>query len=58
MKGKRLEAAMKMASLSIYKGILRRTVPKALYDLLWAQTDESFLRAWGALFAGPVPSAA
>ena len=51
MKGKRLEAAMKMASLSIYKGILRRTVPKALYDLLWAQTDESFLRAWGALFA-------
>lgn len=51
MNGKRREAAMKMASLSIYKGILNRTVPQALYRLLWAENEESFLRAWGELFA-------
>ena len=42
---------MKMASLSIYKGILNRTVPQALYRLLWAENEEAFLRAWGELFA-------
>ena len=51
MNGKRREAAMKMASLSIYKGILNRTVPQALYRLLWAENEEAFLRAWGELFA-------
>ncbi|MCH4239076.1 MAG: ATP-binding protein [Oscillospiraceae bacterium] len=44
-------AAEAMASLSIYKGILQRTVPKALYRLLWAQSRETFLRAWGEFFA-------
>lgn len=47
------EAAMEMASLSVYKGILGRTVPKAFYQLLWAaQGDslETFLRAWGDFF--------
>ena len=51
MNGKRMEAAMKMASLSIYKGITKRTVPGALYRLLWAEGAEAFLRAWGELFA-------
>lgn len=46
-------AAMQMASLSIYKGILNRTVPKALYRLLWScdRTEEEFLNAWGDFFA-------
>lgn len=47
----RREAAMKMASLSIYKGIMNRTVPKAFYRLLWADTEQEFLNAWGAFFA-------
>ncbi len=47
----RTRAAEAMASLSIYRGILNRTVAKALYDLLWAKDRESFLRAWGRFFA-------
>lgn len=55
------EAAMKMASLSIYRGILRRTVPKAFYQLLLSgarcaetralQDQTAFLEAWGAFFS-------
>ncbi len=45
------QAAMKMASLSVYKGILNRTVPKAFYKLLWAQTEQDFLNFWGDFFA-------
>ena len=47
------EAALKMASLSVYKGILRRTVPAAFYRLLWAAegTAQEFLHAWGDFFA-------
>ncbi|WOC32748.1 MULTISPECIES: ATP-binding protein [Caproicibacterium] len=45
------QAAEEMASLSIYRGILQRTVPKALYRLLWAKDRETFLRAWGDFFA-------
>ena len=46
-------AARKMASLSIYKGILNRTVPKAFYRLLWAaqESEQEFLKAWGDFFA-------
>ncbi len=44
-------AARKLASLSVYKGILNRTVPKALYRLLWADTEQEFLNAWGDFFA-------
>lgn len=47
-----------MASLSVYKGILKRTVPSAFYRLLWAagtcgDTDggiQEFLTAWGDFF--------
>ena len=45
---------MEMASLSVYKGILNRTVPKAFYRLLWEAEGgslESFLNAWGDFFA-------
>lgn len=60
------EAAMKMASLSIYKGILGRTVPKAFYRLLRSaarcslsvgagreslEDQLEFLEAWGDFFA-------
>lgn len=47
------EAALKMASLSVYKGILGRTVPAALYRLLWAAegTVQEFLNAWSDFFA-------
>lgn len=41
------QAAMKMASLSVYRGILNRTVPQAFYRLLWAGTEQDFLNAWG-----------
>lgn len=46
------EASLKMASLSIYKGILNRTVPKAFYDLLRSAEGpaENFLNAWGEFF--------
>ncbi|MBW7573039.1 ATP-binding protein [Caproiciproducens sp. AGMB10547] len=42
-----------MASLSIYKGILNRTVPRAFYRLLWSagRSEEEFLNAWGDFFA-------
>ena len=57
---------MKMASLSIYKGILNRTVPKAFYRLLRSgarcaasfraskdplEEELEFLEAWGDFFA-------
>lgn len=47
------EAALKMASLSVYKGILNRTVPAAFYRLLWAAdaSPQEFLNAWGDFFA-------
>lgn len=47
-------AARAMASLSIYKGILNRTVPQALYRLLWSEdkSEQEFLNAWGAFFNG------
>ena len=44
---------MEMASLSVYKGILNRTVPKAFYRLLWAARGDSleaFLNAWGDFY--------
>ena len=44
---------MEMASLSVYKGILNRTVPKAFYRLLWAARGdylEAFLNAWGDFY--------
>ncbi len=47
------EAAMLMSSLSVYRGILSRTVPSAFYRLL-CSTEEpinEILRAWGN-FAG------
>lgn len=45
--------AMALASLSIYKGILHRTVPGALYRLLWSagHSEQDFLNAWGDFFA-------
>lgn len=51
------EAALKIASLSVYKGILKRTVPAAFYRLLWATVNsgnggiENFLASWGDFFA-------
>lgn len=47
------QAAMEMASLSIYKGILNRTVPKAFYQLLWSadKSEQEFLNAWGNFFS-------
>lgn len=47
------EAALKMASLSVYKGILNRTVPAAFYHLLRTADGpiEEFLPAWGKFFA-------
>ena len=40
-----------MASLSVYRGILKRTVPKALFRLLWAEDEKAFLQAWGSFLA-------
>lgn len=47
------QEAMALASLSIYKGILERTVPGAFYRLLWSVggSEQEFLNAWGAFFA-------
>lgn len=44
------EIALKMASLSVYKGVLEHPVPKALYELLWAveTTPKEVALAWGA----------
>lgn len=47
----RRQAARKLASLSVYRGILNRTVPKAFFRLLWAETEQEFLTAWGSFFA-------
>lgn len=47
------EAALLMSSLSIYKGILNRTVPKAYFELL-CSIDKSvfeFTQAWGSFFS-------
>ena len=46
-------AAMQLASLSVYRGILRRTVPGAFYRLLRAVSAplEAFLPAWGEFIA-------
>ena len=43
------EAAMLMSSLSVYRGILKRTVPAAFHELLCAidRSLEIFLKAWG-----------
>lgn len=47
------EAALMMSSLSIYKGILKRTVGKAYYDLLCAADKPVFMftQAWGNFFS-------
>lgn len=47
------EAAMLMSSLSVYRGIMNRTVPAALYRLLCSEKKpvHDLLRAWGD-FAG------
>jgi uncharacterized protein len=44
--------AMGMASLSVYRGILNRPVPRALCRLLQAanRAKDEFLEAWGAFF--------
>lgn len=51
MMTKAKKAAYTMASLSVYKGILKRTVPKAFFRLLWAEDEKSFLQAWGNFLA-------
>lgn len=45
--------ALELDSLSIYRGILKRTVPGALYRLLWAadRSEREFAAAWGTFFA-------
>lgn len=47
------KAAMLLSSLSVYRGILSRTVPKAYYELLCASRapEQDFLNAWGHFFA-------
>lgn len=47
------QAAMEMASLSVFRGILNRTVPKAFYRLLWSAdgSEQEFFNAWGSFFA-------
>lgn len=46
-------AAMMMASLSVYRGVLEQTVPKAFYKLLWSseRSEKDFLSAWGSFFS-------
>ena len=46
------EAAMMLSSLSVYKGIKNRTVPRAYYDLICALDEpvQSFLEKWGRFF--------
>lgn len=46
-------AAMMMASLSVYRGVLEQAVPKAFYRLLWSadRSEKDFFSAWGAFFA-------
>lgn len=45
------DIALKLASLSVYKGVLHQSVPKALYRLVWATqtTSKEVALAWGAL---------
>ena len=45
--------ALEIGSLSIYKGILTRAVPGALYRLLLAadRSEREFAEAWGAFFS-------
>lgn len=47
------EAALLLSSLSVYKGILDRTVPGAFYRLLCSfdAAPLEFARAWGSFFA-------
>lgn len=47
------EAALQFSSLSVFKGILNRTVPGAFYRLLCAYESHplEFARAWGEFFA-------
>lgn len=47
------EAALLISSLSIYRGILNRTVPKAYYQLLTALDKDifTFVRAWSDFFS-------
>lgn len=47
------QAAMKMASLSVFRGILERPIPKALFRLLWAarEGERDFMEAWGGFAA-------
>ena len=46
-------AAMMLASLSVYRGVLKQAVPGAFYRLLWSagQSEKDFLNAWGNFFA-------
>lgn len=50
---KTLETALLLSSLSVYKGVLKRTVPGAYYKLLCAYDKPvgEFLQAWGNFFA-------
>lgn len=50
---KKLDLSLQMASLSVYRGILKRTVPGALYRLLCAVngTARELMEAWGAFFS-------
>ena len=43
------EIALKLASLSVYNGILQQSVPNAFYELLWATCTNAkeFVIAWG-----------
>lgn len=45
-------SALMVSSLSVYKGILDRTVPKAFYNLLQCHSaqPQEFLSAWGDFF--------
>ncbi len=47
------ETALLLSSLSVYKGILSRTVPAAFHRLLRAAdgSPEEFVRAWGDFFS-------
>lgn len=47
------EAALLLSSLSVYKGIFNRTVPKAYFDLLcaWDKPVLEFTQKWGSFFS-------
>lgn len=47
------EAALLLSSLSIYRGILKRTVPRAFYKLLccYDKPPMEFVRAWGDFYS-------